>query len=96
MGEPNFDVFPLSEDEWTQELQAMSTTVGEGDIFVSLNFLDGKFRGTGFLPQVDGRTIVIPLQRQSPSGLGNACIQFSLPRSCRAVSVEKSSPKTEQ
>lgn len=69
----------LYEHEWVEELRKLATKAGDKDIYVEYSFPAGSLFATGFQLQVDGRTIQIPLQRESPSGLANAYLQLFLP-----------------
>jgi hypothetical protein len=60
-------------------LHKLIAKVGEGEIYVRYTFPDGRLGTTGFLPSVNERWFVIPLQRQAPSGLADGVLQLHLP-----------------
>ena len=71
------DVLP---EEWVAEVLRLPKKSGESEIYVRVLFPGGEIVASGFQPQTDAQTIQIPLQRQSPSGLGSAALRLSLPR----------------
>ncbi len=73
---PNLE---LSEDEWVLEVTKLATKSPDKPVFVRVQWSFGDLYATGFQPQVNGRMLLIPLQRQSPSGLADALITVCLP-----------------
>jgi len=72
--------YDISPQEWAIKVDEMSAKAGERELYVRLLFPGGLVVATGFRPQVSEQGIGIPLQRQSPSGLGSAALTVSLPK----------------
>ncbi len=70
----------VSPEEWVAEVLRLSKEPDESEIYVRVLFPGGEIVASGFRPLADAQTIQIPLQRQSPSGLGSAALRLSLPR----------------
>jgi hypothetical protein len=75
---PDYDDLPLW--EWEKEVSALAQKPAGADIYVLVLWPLGRLYATGFQPLVEQQMPQIPLQRQSSSGLADACISVSLPK----------------
>jgi hypothetical protein len=72
--------FYIPEHKWVEEVKQLAHKSAAKSLFARVQWSLGDLSASGFQPQVNERTLHIPLQRQSLSGLANAYIRISLPR----------------
>ena len=69
----------LFEHEWVEALHRLIAKAGEKEVYVQYEFPGGRLVAIGFQPEVNERTIHVPLQRQSASGLANGVLSLLFP-----------------
>ena len=75
----------LYEHQFLAELQRLIAKVGDKEVYVRYTFPGGLLVVTGFQPGITERTIIILLQRDQSTGLGNGALQLVLPAEETAV-----------
>jgi hypothetical protein len=75
----------LYQHQFLAELQRLIAKVGDKEVYVRYTFPGGLLVVTGFQPGITERTIIILLQRDQSTGLGNGALQLVLPAEETAV-----------